>query len=49
MVPLFYYNLYYKKEVEMLAYISFISDVYKSYRVEKIVFHHLIAIFTYQD
>ena len=26
----------------MPAYTSFISDVYKSYRVEKIVLHHLI-------
>ena len=26
----------------MLAYTSFISDVHKSYRVEKIVLHHLI-------
>ena len=28
----------------MLAYTSFISDVHKSYRVEKIVLHHLIFL-----
>ena len=28
----------------MPAYISFISDVHKSYRVEKIVLHHLIFL-----
>ena len=31
-----------KLEVKMLAYTSFISDVHKSYGVEKIVLHHLI-------
>ena len=31
-----------KLEVKMPAYTSFISDVHKSYRVEKIVLHHLI-------
>ena len=31
-----------KLEVKMLAYTSFISDVHKSYRAEKIVLHHLI-------
>ena len=29
----------------MPAYTSFISDVHKSYRVEKIVLHHLIFLF----
>ena len=28
----------------MLAYTRFISDVHKSYRVEKIVLHHLIFL-----
>ena len=28
----------------MPAYTSFISDVHKSYRVEKIVLHHLIFL-----
>ena len=28
----------------MLPYTSFISDVHKSYRVEKIVLHHLIFL-----
>ena len=28
----------------MLAYTSFIPDVHKSYRVEKIVLHHLIFL-----
>ena len=28
----------------MLAYTNFISDVHKSYRVEKIVLHHLIFL-----
>ena len=27
----------------MLAYTSFISDVHKSYRVEKLALHHLIS------
>ena len=31
-----------KLEVKMPAYTSFSSDVHKSYRVEKIVLHHLI-------
>ena len=31
-----------KLEVKMLAYTGFMSDVHKSYRVEKIVLHHLI-------
>ena len=31
-----------KLEVKMPAYTSFISDVHKSYRVEKIVLHYLI-------
>ena len=43
MVPLFYYNLY-NKEVKMPPYTSFISDVHKSYRIEKIVLHHLIFL-----
>ena len=33
-----------KLEVKMSAYTSFISDVHKSYRVEKIVLHHLIFL-----
>ena len=33
-----------KLEVKMPAYTSFISDVHKSYRVEKIVLHHLIFL-----
>ena len=33
-----------KLEVEMPAYICLISDVHKSYRVEKIVLHHLIFL-----
>ena len=28
----------------MLAYTSFISDVHKSYRVEKLVLHYLIFL-----
>ena len=31
-------------EVKMSAHTSFISDVHKSYRVEKIVLHHLIFL-----
>ena len=34
-----------KLEVKMLAYTSFISNVHESYRVEKIVLHHLIFSF----
>ena len=33
-----------KLEVKMPAYTSFISDVHKSYRVEKIVLHQLIFL-----
>ena len=45
MVPQFYCNLYCKElEVTTLAYTSFISDVHKSYRVEKIVLHRLISL-----
>ena len=33
-----------KLEVEMLAYTSLISDVHKSYRVEKIVLHRRIFL-----
>ena len=33
-----------KLEVKMPEYTSFISDVHKSYRVEKIVLHHLIFL-----
>ena len=47
MVPLFYYNLYYKElklEVKMPAYTSFIPDVHKSYGVEKMVLHYLIFL-----
>ena len=33
-----------KLEVKMSEYTSFISDVHKSYRVEKLVFHHLIFL-----
>ena len=36
--------LYYKLEVKMPAYTSFISDVHKSYGVEKMVLHHLIYL-----
>ena len=33
-----------KLEVKMLAYTSFISDVHKSYRVEKLILHDLIFL-----
>ena len=33
-----------KLEVKMPAYTSFISDVHKSYRVQKLVLHHLIFL-----
>ena len=33
-----------KLEVKMSPYTSFISDVHKSYRVEKLVLHHLIFL-----
>ena len=33
-----------KLEVKMPAYTSFTFDVHKSYRVEKIVLHHLIFL-----
>ena len=35
-----------KLKVKMPAYTSFISDVHKFYRVEKIVLHHLIFLLT---
>ena len=33
-----------KLEVKMPAYTSFISNLHKSYRVEKIILHHLIFL-----
>ena len=35
-----------KLEVKMSAYTNFISDVHRSYRVEKLVLHHLTFLLT---